>query len=309
MLRLALSILFLLLAPGLARAGDTVDDARAIGREGVALYEAGRWNEAFAKLAEADRLYHAPTLVLYMARCKSRLKKLVEAEALYGRVANEALAADASEQFRSAKADAQRELAEITNRIPKLIIAVTGARAAESAVALDGAQVAASDRAGLKVEPGAHTIVVTRPGGSPVRRSVVVAESTTQRIQVDLDAAEPPAKPVDPGPRREGSLVPACIAFGVGGAALGVGAVTGVLFLNRVSDLESRCTDSHCPAGDQPTADSAVPLSTVSTVGFVVAGVAATAGVVLLVVRPGGRSDAAVRARASVGSLAVEGRF
>jgi len=313
--RVALSFALLLLAPGLAWAGDPMDDARDLGRDGVALYEVGRWDEAFAKLAEADRLYHAPTLVLYMARCKSRLKRLVEAESLYARIVNEPLAEDAPDQFRSAHADARQELSDVSSRIPKLVIAVSGARSAGSTVTVDGAPVAASDLAHVKVDPGEHTIVVTPPGGSPVRRTVTVAESVAQQIQIDLDGPAPPAPAIERAtPEEGGSLLPAGIAFGVAGAALGVGAVSGVLFLNRLSDVESRCRpDDHCPAGDKARAEDALPLSTVSTIGFVVAGVAATTGVVLLVVRPGGRAADAgartVRARAGIGSLALEGRF
>jgi hypothetical protein len=113
-------------------------------------------------------------------------------------------------------------------------------------------------------------------------------------VVVDLTAAMPPADPppppggVEPAGPRKGPMLPALVAFGVGGLGLGVGAVTGLLTLGKVGDLEKNCPGQVCSKAEESRYNSAHTLATVSTVGFVIAGLGAAAGAVLLVVRPGG---------------------
>ncbi len=107
--------------------------------------------------------------------------------------------------------------------------------------------------------------------------------------------------------------MPGAIALGVGGAFVGVGAVTGIMAFTKIADIKSRCRpDGHCLKADQPEASTARTLTTVSTVGFVVGGVALAAGAVLLVVRPGGakaNDKAALRVQVGPRSVSLEGRF
>ncbi|MGK4002438.1 tetratricopeptide repeat protein [Sorangium sp. So ce1036] len=209
--------------------------ARAKAHEGLKLYGADRWQEAFEAFQEADRLYHAPTLVLYMARCQRKLGKLTDARALYEQVLAEPLPDDAPPAFLDARRDAEVELDAV--------------------------------RAAL-APPAA--------------------------------AAPPPAAPAPAGADRGGgSLLPAGLAFGLGAVGLGVGAVTGILSLSRVSDLKAQCDGRRCPAALQGEADAATTLGHVSTASFLVGAASAAAGVVLLVLRPGGdpAPDAAGEAR------------
>ncbi|MFO0591244.1 MAG: hypothetical protein U0441_27100, partial [Polyangiaceae bacterium] len=72
------------------------------------------------------------------------------------------------------------------------------------------------------------------------------------------------------------------ITLGVAGAGLVVGAITGGITLGAAGDLKKRCPDNHCPNDEQGAFDSANALATVSTATFVIGGVAAAAGGVLL---------------------------
>ncbi|MCK6587495.1 MAG: hypothetical protein L6Q76_07910, partial [Polyangiaceae bacterium] len=64
--------------------------------EGLRLYKAQQWQEAFDKLRRAEELRHSPTRVLYMARCQYKLGKLLESRALYERVLREKLPKNAA---------------------------------------------------------------------------------------------------------------------------------------------------------------------------------------------------------------------
>ena len=74
-------------------------------------------------------------------------------------------------------------------------------------------------------------------------------------------------------------------AFGVAALGAAVGTVAGILALSKAGELKDRCGDTRCRPEDEPLADEARARATVSTVGFVVGGVAATVGTILLFTR------------------------
>src|SRR5262245_51329128 len=62
---------------------ETRAKARAIGEEALALYDQGRYIEAFDKFQSASDLVKAPTLDLMAARCLVKMGRLVEASERY----------------------------------------------------------------------------------------------------------------------------------------------------------------------------------------------------------------------------------
>src|SRR4051794_34506341 len=91
-------------APAAAQAPDAQAAARARGEEGLKLFQADKWDEAFAAFAAADGLFHAPTLVVFMAGCRRNQGRLIEAKALYEKVVAEPLPRDPPEAFKKAQA-------------------------------------------------------------------------------------------------------------------------------------------------------------------------------------------------------------
>jgi hypothetical protein len=100
------------------------------------------------------------------------------------------------------------------------------------------------------------------------------------------------------------------VAFGVGGAGLVVGGITGILAMGKHSTLSGECT-STCPPSAQSDLDSYHTMGTISTVGFIVAGVGAAAGVILLVTQPKTTATTGLRIVPTVGlgSLGAAGSF
>ncbi len=294
------------------------DEARVKGEQGIALFNDSKWEEAFASFEEADRLYHAPTLVLFMAHCRRNQGKLLEAEALYERVANEELPAKAPAQFKQAQETARSELSGLKTRIGSLALHLEGPGADKATVTLDGASVSVDALAsGKRLNPGDHEIVVEAEGIAPQNKSIHLGEGEARKLSITL-SAPPPSAPPAPPPASKGSLAPAAIAFATGSVGIGLGTVTGIMAMSKISDIESRCRpDGHCPATDQPEADKAQTLITLSTIGFVAGGVALAAGTVLAIVRPGGsktdkdekKSDTAIHVDVGPGSLFLRGRF
>jgi hypothetical protein len=94
-----------------------------------------------------------------------------------------------------------------------------------------------------------------------------------------------------------------------GVAALGIGAVTGVLTLTAASGLKSSCRGNVCLPSQEGTGLKAGALATVSTAELVWGAAVAASGVTLLVVRPFGRGSAAAAVAAGPGSVWMAGRF
>jgi hypothetical protein len=268
--------------------------AKVAADKGKQHFDAGRYQEAIAAFREADAHFHAPTFLLMMARAHDKLGRLREARALYQQVIDEKLAHYAPRVFFDAQASARKEIGPLTERIPMLEIQVTGAAGKDARVTVDGQQAAIGEP--LPQDPGEHTVTGATPGRAPVTRVVTLAERASQLVTLDLFAPPPPpppaprrvevrrpAAPEPPAETKRGFLAPAAIAFGVAGAAVAVGAVTGALAAPKASALLEECPGQRCydDAGGE-TYDSAQTLATISTLGFVTGAVAAVAGVTLL---------------------------
>ena len=154
-------------------------------------------------------------------------------------------------------------------------------------------------------------------------------EGKTESVQLVLQpagaASDPPPPPPPPHETKpdkpqlppagaEGSIVPAVIAFSVGGIGAVVGSVTGILSLNRVADLDAKCPSKQgCTDADGDLAADARELGSISTVSFIVAGAGVATGVVLLLVRPGRATAPTVPPAVSLdfgpGTLRLKGSF
>jgi hypothetical protein len=101
-----------------------------------------------------------------------------------------------------------------------------------------------------------------------------------------------------------------------------LGGITGVLAVKKHSKLSPYCSGGVCGPDQKADLDNYHTLGTLSTIGFVVGGVGAAAGVVLLLVKPPSQNnDAAgeltskprsainVNPFVGLGSAGVEGTF
>jgi hypothetical protein len=307
--------------PALAQPADPQAAARARAEEGLALFKDGRWEDAYAAFAEADRIYHAPSLASYMGTCRRNQGRLLEAKALYEKVLAETVPPNAPEAFKKAIETARTEVEKLRLRIPILKIKLTGAAAAGAKVTVDGIAVTAAELgAGKAVDPGDHQ-VVAEGGGATANAKVTMKEADVSVVELHLDpapAGAPPDKPISSDPKPDkprGSMVPAGIALGLGGAGLAMGAVTGLIALSKISEAHDGCTQPdasgvrHCPPGNEAAASSAKTLTVVSGVGFGLAGAGVITGVVLAIVRPGGASSDKVGLDVGPGFVTVRGRF
>lgn len=317
--------------PALAQTDSDKATARELAKEGAEALDKKDFAKAADRFARADKLFHAPTLVLGLARAQVGLGKLVAAQENYHSILREELPANAPEAFVQAKTDATKELAALTPQVPWVILSVDGARDISQAKVMVGEDLVPPAALGVKraIDPGEHLVRVELKGYLPVEKRFSVAPGTTAQVGVTLvPAPQGPAKgtvgPVEPPP--SGGLFPhqntvGIVLLGVGSAGVLVGAVTGGLALQKHADLEAAgCTPEGCPASQQEALGSYHTLGTVSTAGFITGGVGLAAGLVLVLTAPKApKKPEATQARAPLaptvrpyigaGEIGVVGRF
>jgi tetratricopeptide (TPR) repeat protein len=149
--------------------------------EGLRLYKAMRYQEAFDKLRRAEEIRHSATRVLYMARCQYKLGKLLEARALYERVLGEKPSKNAPGNQLDEREEAKKELEVVRVRTPRVKLLLSGMAAKEAKVFVDGVRVLVWDKE-LELNPGQHTIEVTTAGAEPLLRTFTVGEGRTKTV-------------------------------------------------------------------------------------------------------------------------------
>jgi hypothetical protein len=299
-------IAVIFLCPALAAAQPSSADratARELGKDGEALLARRDYGKALDRFARAEELFHAPTLLLGMARAQVGLGKLVDAQESYRRILNEPLASNAPAAFRDAQDAAKGELASLAPRIAWITITASGAES--PTIKLDGQTLsAAAFGARRAVDPGTHEIVAEVRGTVVKRATVTLAEGKSETVPLDLKpqasaaaaAAAPESKPlpsetpgtpdVAPGASSSVRRTLGFASLGIGGAGILLGVGTGVAVLVQHKSLAADCPGGRCPLPFVPKMNTYNALGAASTGGFIAGGVLAATGVVLVVTAP-----------------------
>lgn len=295
-----LSLASLAFAPGVAFADEPgeadIAQARQLGGQAQEAFDKGQFAESEKLWVAAAKLYpKAPTLALGLARAAAKNGHPLLAQENYNRIIREwGNVAAPPPAFKDALDAARAEVGSVSSRIANVVITVDGPKS--PSVTIDGDEVKAV-ALGLKrpTEPGKHKVHAEAPGFKPADAEFDVAEGGEAKVALKLEPApDAPAggagQPGDvsvttPGGKSSNKTL-ALVAFGVGGAGLVVGAVTGVIAMGKHSDLEKDCPGGTCPNDRQSDVDSYKSMGLISTIGFVVGGVGAAAGAILWFTSP-----------------------
>lgn len=256
-----------------------------------------------------------PTTGIEVGRTQIALDKLVEARDTLLRVARYPVVPGEPAPFARARAQATELAERLAGRIPSLQIELKGLDDGDTGeVRLDGHPVEPAT-IGLprKVNPGKHVVTATAPGYHPLSLPIVVEEGEGRVLDVHLRPDTEPADAGDDG-GAEGGLSPLVfVGFGLAGAGLLTGAITGGVSLSLAGDVKDQCSSDVCPTAAESDADTSVALAHVSTVSFVVAALGAGVGTVGLfwpeLFGADAPGQAFVRPLIGPGGLGVYGRF
>jgi hypothetical protein len=304
--------------------------ARKLAYDGVEAFQAGQFETAGQKLEKAFAVLRVPSLGVWSARALVKRNKLIEASDRYVEVMRLPLGAGDPEVQKQARVDAQSELEETQRLTPTLVIHVEGAAAGAVDINVDGSPLA-SQLVGeaSPLNPGHHRVVGDW-AGKRVTVDVTLAVREQKQITLNFAGRDAPlatATPAaraetsgrDPGSASEQPATPgqgrrtlAWVALGGGGAGLALGAVTGALAMSKRSNLDENpgCADDHvCPRELSESVAGLNTMRTVSTVGFIVGGVLAGTGVVLMLTAPKRTEAPRAALWMSPTSLGLAGQF
>jgi hypothetical protein len=271
---------------------------------------------ALKSFQAADAIMHVPTTALEVARTQQALGQLVEARETLVVLLRLPVSPSDPPPFADARLKAEALAKELSTQVPSLRIVVTSSdRNITPDVTIDDRPVVGGLDAPQKLNPGSH-VIVARGGGSEATANVMLAPGETKEVDLRL-AARPLAQatPIAPArPRSGGVPLVSWIGFGVGTAGLAVGSVTGVMAVSREGEIAKRCAGTECGPEVASDLDAARSVATISTIGFIVAGVGAAVGVVgLFVGRPSGAASGttgrALPRRFELGAAGLRGTF
>jgi hypothetical protein len=166
--------------------GPEQERARALFREGVALLDAARFEEAIERFQRAYDLWKNPKILLNMATTERALGHDATAANLYARY----------QQSPEADATREAEIAQVLESLDQGLgrLGFANVRGNER-LWLDEEELALDVESDLRVAPGEHVLRIERPELSPEVRSMVLAPGERLLVDLGVPSAVAPARP------------------------------------------------------------------------------------------------------------------
>lgn len=282
--------------------------AEALFGEAKKLAAAGKYAEACPKFAESNRLDRGAGTMIHLGDCYEKNKQSASAWATYKEAASAAQAINRKDWEKLANDRA----AALEKKLAHLTIKVEAAND-RAEVTRDGTVISKAEWAvPIPVDIGAHAVEAKQSGFKTFTTNVTVTkdgenvEVTVPALEQDTPVTPPQVPQNQPPPTPQPMTEPPpdadkgsgssqrTLGFaiaGLGVAGIAVGAVTGLMAVGKSNDAKAKCKgDGPCPVKSAvDDANSAKTFATVSTIGFIVGGVAAGAGAVLIFTAPSGK--------------------
>jgi hypothetical protein len=305
----------LLAGEGAAQPASAAAAAKAKFEEGQAAAEKGDFQSARALFLSSKDLLATVGTLLNLADCEEHLGMVASARQHYLDAKTMMKAGDKRIGFADERARA------LEPRLPALRVDLTAEAPPGTVVRLDARELPASSLGtDMPLDPGDHAVVVSAPGRPDRSYGVKLVEKQRQALAVEpgakpaAAASSTPAADIAPpqGAGGGGSTLRTLgfIAGGAGLIGLAFGTVTGVLAVQKKSEVEKACpAPPSCSSAGQAIAIEGKALGSLSTAGLATGIPLLAAGVVLVVV--GSRGAPQVRAAIGPGgaSLVVSGAF
>lgn len=296
-----------LLVPAGAAAQEAGPDptlAQTLFEEGRRLMEANAYAQACPKFAESQRLRPGTGTLLNLALCNEALGKTATAWGQF----KEVLFASKRENNEARVAFAQEHIDALEPRLSR--IQINAEATPGLVIQTDGHEIpAAALGTPIPIDPGEHLIEATAPGYAVWSTKVTVGDNADLKTiavpkltpaPAEKEKAAAPPPPVAPLQSGSGQRTAGFVLGGAGVAALGLGAVFGILAAGQASDAEddpALCPNKQCSPEGRDEIDAASTKALVSTIGIGV-GIAAIGAGAILILTSGPTTEPATTAGA-----------
>jgi hypothetical protein len=269
---------------GPARADETEGRearARQLFVEGRDQVQRGDIEAGCQKLRESHAL--SPDAVgplLNVGDCDERAGRLATALSRFRRAA--ALAPEGDHR----RAFAERRAASVEPRVPRLVLEMAPGTPAGTRVTQDGKAVDVAALPSTRMlDPGIYRFQVDAPGRTPRAVAVALAAGSTQRLVLTVGSASGTASTPAPNDATAADPSAGTVAgwtlMTLGGAALVVGAVSGIMVGVLAGEYDDHCQDGVCDQDGLDAAESGEVYSVLSPVSLAVGAVALGVGIPL----------------------------
>ncbi len=314
-------------SPPAQPSASTVESARNLMDIGYEKLNKEDFKGALDAFRAADAIMRVTSTGLAVGRALTKLNRLLEARNVFLAVARLPQAPNESAPLRRARKDAETLHQKLATQIPSLQLKIKLPDGADGfVVTIDGSPVPdALIGQPQKMDPGQHVVELKVAGYKTKRRTVDLAIAKQVAITLAISEAAGDTD-LDSGSSAGGGLSKmSWIGFGIAGAGVIAGSVTGGLALSKASDAKEGCEDAggklRCPIENKEQkkadADKSLMLSHISTTSFAIAGAGAVIGIVGILL-PRAQDDVDSSAKQSrvvvqpvigLGSIGLRGRF
>jgi hypothetical protein len=283
-----------LTAAGRARAAGEptpadIESARALYVEGLELRDKGDLARSLQQFRAAQALAPTPITSLELARAHALLGQLLEAREIALSIERLPVRPEESLKAANARVEARAFADSLKKRIPSLRVKIVNPSGdSPPRVTVDGVVVPSEALdAARRLNPGKH-VVVAEKGTTRATSEVVLAEGETRDLDLKLEPTGAPSPLTSTAPRGGENGPGPWFYAGLATTGLGVlvGSVTGAIAYATARNVDSQCIGIHCPPSASDDISRSKTMGNVSTVAFVLAGVAGVATVVLWLSQP-----------------------
>lgn len=246
-------------------AGDRAD---ALLKEGIALGDQGKWQEARQKLEEAWALKKSYDIAGNLALVEERMGDNAAAAAHLD-YALRTFPASGKPEHKATLVDKFEKLRARVGRL-RITIEIEGAT-----LSIDGVEVGRTPlQSDLFVEPGSHTIEARKEGYKTSKRQLTGEPGQTHVLSIALEK-EAGGVVIEPPPTVEKPIWPYVVLSGVTAAGLGVGIGLHVASTSRIEDADGAICPGGpdtCPTNARDAESGANAMLGGAIAGYVVAG-------------------------------------
>lgn len=254
-----------------------VEAARTLYVQGLELRDRGELARSLDRFQAAQKLAPTPITSLELGRAHMLLGQLIDAREAFLVVSQLPHRPNESPKASAARTEASELAHALDERIPTVTLHLATRPAGDLSLKMDGEelppQAIDTSRA---VNPGAHQFVA-RVGALEAKADVSLAERERKTVTLSWVSSHP--KEAEPPRRDRGWLYASLALTGVGAAT---GTVAGLFAIDAKNQLAPQCADTRCPPSAANDLSAGRTWATVSTIGFVAAGVGAVAAIVFL---------------------------
>ncbi|MDI1476403.1 hypothetical protein [Polyangium sp. y55x31] len=302
--------------------------ARTLLVEGRRKLEAGDAKGALEFFQKAHAIMHVPTTGLDLAKAHAELGQLVEARAAVLEVTQMPAMPGEPAAFTTARNQAKEALEALDERIPSLILRVSGLPLRDIEATVDSQTIPWSELGEpRKMNPGSHEVIVTAPGAATSKQTVTLIEGQTTPVELRIELQPGTgASSKAEGPAWRTTAMWAGAGLSLVSVGLGVGFSAAAAVKNGQMEDEAARLQAATLQGQRICAGLSDPRCAtllehaedrdtywnVAIAGYVVGGLA-TAGTLVLFLKPDlfGKENrsATIRVLPSLGGLVVTGTY